>query len=130
MKYRDKSESIRPFYKKLFRLRSDFTKSHCVNPDDVIFNLSDRSLTSDEKNLFVRRLNFSLPNKKLNFGDFVIPFEILQRKLKQETIYPNSDIDEDFLKTKLKDIALTGFRSYSPPNSIFSAEELRILNTL
>ena len=70
--------------KKLLRLHAD-SPSTSINPDDVIFNFSDRILTADEKSILSRGLNFALPKTKLDYCDFLVPFEILQRKLYHET---------------------------------------------
>ena len=39
-------------------------------------------------------------------------------------------MDTDFIKTRLKDIALTGFKNYTPPKSIFSDDELKVIKSL
>ena len=63
--------------KKLLRLCSDSPSSPCTNPDDVIFNYSSRVLTPDEKSILAKGLNFSLPQNRLYYYDFLVPFELL-----------------------------------------------------
>ena len=46
------------------------------NPDGVIFNYSNISLSDTEKSLLVRGLRFSLPPKKLNYADYVTNYFI------------------------------------------------------
>ena len=41
-----------------------------------------------------------------------------------------SGVNADFLKTRIRDIALSGFRCYHSPNFVFSEDDLRILKTL
>ena len=51
------------------------TAAETNDPEKVIFNFSNRALTSNEKQLLVRGLNLSIPPKKLNYADFLHPFE-------------------------------------------------------
>ena len=39
-------------------------------------------------------------------------------------------MDIDSIKTRMKDIALTGFKNYTPPKSIFSDDELKVIKSL
>ena len=39
-------------------------------------------------------------------------------------------MDTDFIKTRMKDIALTGFKNYTPPKSIISDDELKVIKSL
>ena len=43
---------------------------------------------------------------------------------------PPISVNADFFKTRIKDIALSGFRSYRSLNSVFSEDDLRILDAL
>ena len=115
--------------KKLCRLRIN-PSSLSIDPDKVIFNYSNRTLTSEEKKVLARGLNFSIPPRKLRYCNFLSSFEMLYRKLTRQTISPSSGHDQDSIKTKLKDIALSGYRSYRPPTSMFSNEELKLLKSL
>ena len=117
-------------HKKLFRLCSDVSKSSTPDPDKVIFNYSSRTLSDTEKNLLARGLNFSLPQRKLRFCDFLTPFEKFFKLIKKETIATNSGYDEELIKTRIKDIALTGYKTYIPPQSIFSDDELKTIKSL
>ena len=87
-------------------------------------------ITDTEKVLLARGLNFSVPRRKLCFCDFLIPFEKLFRLIRNEDISPKSRMDTDFIKTRMKDIALTGFKSYTPPKSIFSDDEHKVIKSL
>ena len=116
--------------RKLFRLSANASSTSTIEPDKVIFNHSSRTLTEQEKTVLAEGLNFSIPPKTLNYCDFLIPFELLHRQIQQETIYPESGCDKDFVKTKLKDIALSGFRNYTPPPFIFSDEKFKMLKCL
>jgi hypothetical protein len=50
--------------------------------------------------------------------------------IKKETIATNSGYDEELIKTRIKDIALTGYKTYIPPKSIFSDDELKTIKSL
>ena len=113
--------------KKLFHLSQESHQASTIKRDDVIFNHSRRALTEQEKNLLVKGLNFFISPKKLNYCDVLIPFELLYRKIFHDPIYSTSGVNADFLKTRTKDIALSGFRIYRCPNSVFSEDDLRIL---
>ena len=47
------------------------------NPDQVIFNFSSHKLNDAEKCLLSKGLSFSIPPKNLNYGDALLPFELL-----------------------------------------------------
>ena len=116
--------------KKLLRLCSNSSQTTTLNPDDVIFNYSNRNLTPEEKQLLVKGLNFSLPPNKLKYVDYLVPFEFLHRKLKNEPISTASNYSEDHIKTRLKDIALSSYRNYSPPNFLLTRDDYAVLKKL
>ena len=101
-----------------------------MSPDKFVFNRSSKSLTKEENLVLTKGLNFSVPFKKLNYCNFLIPFELLCGKLYNEPISETSGHDKDFVKTELKDIALTRYRTYSPPKSTLSDDELKIIKRL
>ena len=80
------------------------------NPDRVIFNFSKVSLSDAEKSLLVKGLRFSLPPKKLNYADYLVNFELFYRSIRNLDVLSNGDLD--FVKTKIKDAALSSFRFY------------------
>ena len=52
------------------------------DPDQVIHNLSSYTLSDTEKALLAKGLNFTLPPKKINYADYMTPFELLFKKVK------------------------------------------------
>ena len=84
-------------------------------------------MTDTEKILLARGLNFSLPR----FCDFLAPFEKLYGILKKEPIAKNpiNGFNEELIKTRIKDIALMGYKMYIPLKSIKDYNS-RMLNTL
>ena len=120
---------------KLFRLSVSTANTGKIDPDKVIFNQSDRVLTEQKKSVLSRGLqsNFSIPSRKLNYVDFLISFELLHRKILEDPIAPDSGIDKDFVKTHLKNIALSSYRSYTappPPPFLFSSDEFKVQKNL
>lgn len=67
------------------------------DPKKVIFNFSNRELNDNEKSLLVRGLNLSIPPKKLNYADFLHPFEQVFHQLHRD----NSDLTSDQSDSKL-----------------------------
>ena len=87
-------------------------------------------MSPEEKSLLAKGLNFSLPPLKLKYVDYLLPFEFLHRWLNNETISPTSNYSEDHIKTRLKDIALSSYRNYSPPNFLLTRDDYAILKSL
>ena len=90
-------------------------------PDKVIFNYSSHRLSDIEKNVLVRGLNFAIPPMKLNYGDYLTPFELMFQDV---TKLPVPDYILEWLKVEVKREA------FSPLN--ISKEEhvaLKILST-
>ena len=109
--------------KKLFRLSVSTAKRENIDPDKVVFYLSKRVLSAQEKSILARGLNFSIPPRKLDYVDFLVSFELLHRNVCKETIAPESKMDKDFVKTRLKNIAISGLCNYNAPLCVFTAEE-------
>ena len=76
------------------------------NPEKVNFNFSSHELSYDEKLLLCKGLNFSIPPKRSDYVDHLLPFELLFRDINKNKI-PNED--REFIKTKLKDSDLLHF---------------------
>ena len=81
------------------------------NPDEVIFNYSKISLSNTNKSLLVRGLRFSLPPKKLNYAHYLTNFELFYKSTRDVDVLSNRDLD--FVKTKIKDAALSSFHFYN-----------------
>ena len=75
-------------------------------------------------------MNFSIPPRKLIYCGFLVSFEILHLKIVNLSIYADSGHTNDSIKTKLKDVTLSGYRSYSLSTSAFADEELEALKSL
>ena len=84
--------------KKLFNLGLEFSKV-LHDPYKIIFNYSSYTLTKSEKQLLCNGLNFAIPPDKLEYSDFLLPFELKDSDLPMEKT--------NFLKAKIKDCALS-----------------------
>ena len=85
--------------KKLFNLGIESSKmSH--NPQKVIFNYSSNVLTESEKILLCKGLNFAIPPDKLEYSDFLLPFELLYRDIQNLDV---TDQKKQLLKARIKD---------------------------
>ena len=73
--------------------------------------LSKISLSDAEKSLFVKRLRFSFPPKKLNYADYLTNSDSFYGSIQSLDVLSNSDLD--FVKTKIKDAALSSFDFYN-----------------
>ena len=99
------------------------------NPEKVIFNSSKYVLSDCKKSLLTRGLNFSIPCKKLDSADCIVQFELFFRDIRNLDILSNADLD--FVKAKIKEAALSSYRSYNnnvPQN--LSKEEFTTLQNL
>ena len=80
------------------------------DPDQVIHNFSSYELSDVEKSLLAKGLNFSIPPRKLNFADYMAPFESLCKDTKNCEV-ANQRLD--LLKIDLKKIAYSSFNRYN-----------------
>ena len=114
--------------RKIFRLCTGQKRlTNSFNPDDVVFNFSNRLISDKEKEILSKGLNFAVPPTRLNACSFLTPFEKFYNQLKKEPVNARSGFFPESIKARLKDVAYSGFRSYSRPNALYSQEELSIL---
>ena len=109
--------------RKLENLKREYLATG-IDPDKVIFNCSTYSLNPVEKKVLSRGLKFSIRPDKLDYCEFLTPFEKLARSLKNRPI-ANDGINFDFVKTQLKGIALSAYYGYDSsqfPLNISKAE--------
>ena len=72
-------------------------------------------------------MDFCLPPKQLKYADYLIHFELFYRDIRNLQILSN----EDFVKTKAKETALSSFRQYNKSQKQnLSMEELAALENL
>ena len=115
--------------KKLFNLGLR-SAAESNDPEKVIFNFSSRQLSSAEKSLLTKGLNLSIPPKKLNYGDFLMPFESLFNQLIkcQSNI---SSCQTDPVSAAIKNAAFECLHSYDPKTEQnLSKDEYEALKSL
>ena len=77
-------------------------RSH--DPEKVSFNFSSHDLSDDEKLLLCKGLNLSIPPKRLDYPDHMLPFQLLFRDMNKNEMHNE---DKEFIKIRLKDSAFT-----------------------
>ena len=98
------------------------------DPDKVIFNYSSHKVSNVEKNVLARGLNFALPPVKLNYGDYLTPFELLLRDVIKLPVLENI---LERLKVDTKREAFSSYDNYSFWDELnISKEEHKALKSL
>ena len=115
--------------KKLTNLRVTTLENSSHDSDKVIYNFSNYKLTESEKSVLCKGLEFAIPPSKLEYADFMLPFELLFRDIK------NSDLSipqTKAIKSKILDTAFSSFDSFNnnKMRSNLSKEELKALHNL
>ena len=72
------------------------------DPEKVIFNYSNISLSDADKSLLVKGLKFSIPPKKLSYADYLTNFELFYRSIYNLDSISNKNLV--FVKTKINDV--------------------------
>ena len=80
------------------------------DPDKVIFNFSSCVLTEDEKQLLCKGLNFVVPPHKIDYADYMMPFELLYRDIKK---CAKSTQSRKYIQARLRKIAFVNFDSFN-----------------
>ena len=86
------------------------------NPNEVIYNYSNFELTDSDMSLLCKGLGFAIPQKNLKYCDYILPFELLFRDIKRETV---SNDMLNHLQAKVKDIGLSSLRYYNKADHKF-----------
>ena len=100
------------------------------DPDKVIFNFSSYELSDVEKSVLCKGLNFSVKRKFIKYSEFLRPFELLFRDVKQENFCSE---DLSLMKARLRDTALSSYESFSSdqsPSENLTASEFKVLRHL
>ena len=116
--------------KKLFNLMNDVS-SNTLDSDKIIHNFSSYMLSDVEKSLLRKGLNFTIRPNKLNYADYCINFELLFRDVL--TLKMDDKANEDLLKTKLKELALSSFyhfNNHAQEDNSLSSSEFSALESL
>ena len=102
--------------KKISKLCSDNSYYKSVtsyDPEEVLFNFSNHSLTGHEKSLLSRGLNFAIPPNNVNYPYYLLSFELLTRDIDLLEI---PSYDRELVRSTLRDCAFTSFRDSNKIN--------------
>ena len=115
--------------KKLNNLKVTMLENSSHDPDKVIFNFLDYKLTEREKSVLCKGLEFAISPNKLDYADFMLPFELLFRDIKNTDL---SILQTKAVKSKILDTAFSSFDSFNnnKVRSNLSKEELKALHNL
>ena len=116
--------------RKLFNLGIDKQKE--LDPNKVVFNYSDVTLSNSLKTLLAKGLQYALPPNRLNFGHFFLPFEKLLRSLKNHNLSNDTPQAGNYVTTKIKELAFSVYYSFNhrAVKSNISGAELKELKQL
>ena len=87
------------------------------NAEDVIFNYSSYVLSDTETSLLCKGLNYALPPKKLKYEEYLLPFELLFRSVRNDKDIRREDLIH--LRSKLCNTANSSFRAYNKKDHRF-----------
>ena len=91
------------------------------------FRFSFYQLSDVEKSVLCKDLNFSVKSKSIEYSEFLLPFELLFRDVKQENLCSE---DLSLMKATLLDTALSAHENFSSdrsPSKNLSASEFKAL---
>ena len=100
------------------------------DPNKVIFNFSSYELSDVEKSVLCKGLNFSVKPKSIEYSEYLLPFELLFRDVKQENLHSE---DLSLIKARLLDTVLPSYESFSrdqSPSENLAASEFKALRHL
>ena len=86
-------------------------------------------LTESEKTVLCKGLEFAIPSNKLEYADFMLPFELLFRDIKSTDLCISQT---NSVKSKILDTAFSSFDSFNNNTikSNLSKEEMKALHNL
>ena len=109
-------------------LKEVINDSH--DPNKVIYNFSSYELSGVEKSILRKGINFSVKPKSIECSEFLLPFELLFRDVKQENLHSE---DLSLIKARLLDTALSSYKSFSrdqSPSENLTESEFKALRHL
>ena len=74
-----------------------------------------------EKRLLAKGLNYALPPIKLDYGDYMTPFELFYREIRKLTIEDHHELEK--VKTEIKKEAYSSFDNYNFWNELNISKE-------
>ena len=94
----------------------------------MIINHSSYQLSDIEKTILVKGLNFALPPKKLNYADYLTPYELLFRYIKELSV---DDSILERVKVDMRKLCLSSFENFKFKDELnITPDELKALKDL
>ena len=87
-------------------------KYDSLSPESVIFNLSERCLTDNQKEALSYGLSFSFNLLKLNYTNHFLAFENLYKQLASQTLYSSIPDALAYVRTRIKNAAFKSYYSF------------------
>ena len=84
-----------------------------VDADKVVINLSNRNLTTDEKNILAHGPNFALPKLSIDFIEHYFGFEKLLHSLKSKPLPLDSNLGWKDFSQHITSLAHTSYRDFN-----------------
>ena len=114
--------------KKICKLSNSVVVDVSHDPEQVIHNFSSHIVTEAEKSVLSRSLQFVLPPKTLEYGYYMVSFELLYRDIKTTNL---NTLQNETIKSKLLDTAFSSFYKFKKNKSKndLSETELQALNS-
>ena len=116
-------------HKKLIDLGLPYQASK-LSPEDVIYNLSNTTLTPNQKTALSLGLDFCFNPTKLNYNSYFLGMENLYKNLNQCGIYHAAPDAPNLFRTKFKSIALQTYYKFKPRQSSFQKDMISALKEL
>ena len=115
--------------KKLGKLFEVSCEGVSHDPGKVIYNFSRHKLTEEEKSVLSKGLQFALAPKRLEYADYMLPFELLFRDIKTNCLTTSQSSS---IKSKLLDTAFTSYNVFERirPVGNLNEAELNALENL
>ena len=70
----------------------------------------DHALSTTEKALLTKEMNFGMPPKNINYTNFMLTLELLYRDVNSLEV---SNLDKEFIKSRLRDSAFSSYKDTS-----------------
>ena len=94
----------------------------------MIINHSSYQLSYIEKTILAKGLNFALPPKKLNYADYLTPYELLFRDIKELSV---DDSILERVKVDMRKLCLSSFENFKFKDELnITPDELKALKDL
>ena len=104
--------------------------TNCLSVFDHFMNLKLKGLSDVEKSVLCKGLNFSVKPKSIEYSEFLLPFELQSRAVKQENLHGE---DLSLIKARLLDTTLSSYETFSrdqSPSENLTASEFKALRHL